>query len=122
MKSVASTPLTLSVNVAVNVTLVALVSGPAGVVRLIDCTVGRVHSADALAERDRIGDAGGVGVRAGRGRARDRLHGGRRLVDAVDLASEAAVARAGAAQQVAGGVLDGIVVHQVQSQRAVTAD
>src|SRR5439155_1452940 len=71
-----------------------------------------------LAERHCVVHRGGVG-RAGVG-AGDALHGGGRLVDRVNLAGgEVAIAGAGAAEFVAGGGGGGIVVGQVEPERAV---
>src|SRR5205823_4437311 len=51
-----------------------------------------------------------------------RRDGGSGLVDAVDFtAGETAVARAGAAEGIAGGVRDGIVIEDIQANRAVAA-
>src|SRR5262249_11210948 len=80
--------------------------------------VGAVHPGDCLREGDGVVDHPSIG-RAGVS-ARDRLHRGSRLVDAVDLAGgEVTVAGAGAAELVAGGVGDAVVLGQVQPEGAV---
>ena len=69
--------------------------------------------------RHRVGDgpAAGIGYR----RRSDRDRGAER-VDREEFASEIAVARSTAAQRIARLIDNGIVIHEVQSQRAVARD
>src|SRR5206468_1943489 len=80
--------------------------------------VADIDAADRLAEGDGELHAGGVG-RVGAGPV-DGQDGGRGPVHGVNLAAEeGAVAHGGAAEQVVGRVVDGVVVVQIQADGAV---